>query len=143
MNEFEKIFNDNGFHLGRMISGSKSGYRSRNPENDVVFNARIFVPKRKEPIWWGDLDITLDCETLQKICNEINNELLIFYESVSWYAEGKKYKEIEKHAHAKFTPNTNTYLSRAYEGMEGLKVDNMTIIASKGINWIEKELNKE
>ena len=75
--------------------------------------------------------------------DEINKEMLVFYESVSWYAEGKKYKEIENHAHAKFTPKANTYLSRVYDGMEGLKAGNMTIIASKGINWIEKELNKE
>lgn len=143
MDTLQKIFNDNGFHVGRMISGSKSGYRHRNPDNDAVFNARIFIPKHKEPIWWGDLDITLDCNKLQKICDEINKEMLVFYESVSWYAEGKKYKEIENHAHAKFTPKANTYLSRVYDGMEGLKAGNMTIIASKGINWIEKELNKE
>lgn len=134
------VFGKNGFSEGRMISGSKSGYRERHPNNDVVFNSRIFVPKIKESVWWGDLDITLDCKNLQNVCNEINTEMLVFFESTSWYAEGKSYRTIKKHAHAKFTPNSKTYQSRVYNGLEGIVVGNMTIVTSKGINWIEKEI---
>lgn len=48
--------------VGRMISGSKSGYRNSNPGNLVVFNANIIVESDGvfEKIWYGDVDITKD-----------------------------------------------------------------------------------
>lgn len=140
MNEIQKIFNKHGFYQSRMISGSKSGYRRRFPENDVVFNARIFTPKYGG-VWNGDLDITLDCKELQKISDEIGDEILITYEGVGWYAENKEYAEIEKHGHAKFIPNKEYYLSRIYKGFEALTTGNMSVLTSKGIDWQEKKIN--
>nr|HPI82220.1 hypothetical protein [Candidatus Paceibacterota bacterium] len=52
-----KIFMNHGLMMGRMISGSKSGYRDRYPENLVVFNANI-VTKKRGKVWHGDLDVT-------------------------------------------------------------------------------------
>jgi len=139
MNEIELIFREHGFYQGRMISGSKSGYRNRFPENDAVFNACIFTKSHGK--WHGDLDITVDKENLQKLCDILGEEMLITYESVGWKAETITYGEIEKHAHAKFTPKSKTYLSRVYDGLGALHVGNMTIVTSKGIDW--KEINIE
>jgi hypothetical protein len=139
MNKIEEIFIKHRFNTGRMISGSKSGYRHRHPENEVIFNARIFTPK-KHLIWWGDLDITLDYKKLQEVCNEINEELLITTESISWYAETKKYSEIEKYGSFKFKPKSETYLKRLYDGYDSVMAGNMTIITSKGIDWQEVKI---
>ena len=136
-----EIFDNHGFHTGRMISFSKSVYRSKYPDNDIVFNANIFIPKNGN-VFKGDLDITFDCEKLQQICDELGKEMIITTESVGWYAKNKKYKDIEKHAHAKFIPNQKVYFRRVYDGLHGIKVGNMTIITSKGVDWIEKEFTK-
>jgi hypothetical protein len=140
--EINEIFNNHGFHCGRMISGSKSGYRERHPKNDVIFNARIFTPKHGN-VFWGDLDITLDSNELQMVCNELGEEMIITTESVSWYAEDKKHEDIEKYAHAKFIPESKTYLQRVYDGLTGIQAGNMTIITSKGIDWITKKLKRK
>ena len=136
--EIEQLFNSYGFYCGRMISGSKSGYRERHPKNDIVFNARIYTPKHGN-VFWGDLDITIDGEKLQEVCNQLGEEMIITYESVSWYAEDKKYGDIEKNAHAKFTPNEETYLQRVYDGLHGIKAGNMTIVTGRGVDWIKKK----
>jgi len=135
MNE---IFEKHGFPQGRMISGSKSGYRQRFPKNDVIFNARIFT---KTDNWHGDLDITKDRKELQKLCNEINEEMLITSESVGWHSENQKYEDIEENAHAKFIPNSQLYYSRVYNGYHSLQNGNMFIFTGKGIDWEEININ--
>jgi len=62
-----------------MISYSKSTYRQRNPDNEVYFNANIFVLGEGK-VWIGDLDITKDRETLQKVATEIGKDLYIVRE---------------------------------------------------------------
>ena len=141
METIRKIFSANGFPVGRIISGSKSGYRFRNPENHAIFNANIFTPE-KHLVWSGDLDVTLDNENLQKICDEINEELLVTTESIGWYAESKSYVEIEKYGSFKFTPKFNFYLKRIYDGLDCVKAENMSIITSKGIDWEEIKISK-
>jgi hypothetical protein len=124
-----------------MISGSKSGYRRIFPEHDVIFNANIFTPSG---IWWnGDLDLTKDNHTIQKLCNDLGEELIVLYESLGWQgAEHKSYEELEEHAHAKFTPKKRTYLRRVYEGIHGVKDGNMTVITGKGVNWEKVKVKK-
>ncbi len=130
-NAFEK----RKFYLGRMIAGSKSGYRMRNPDNDVLFNANIFVPSGEKE-WHGDLDITKDAKVLQEICDEIQEELIVVPEMLGRFgAEERNYELLEADAHAKFIPNEKEYLSRVYNGMHGVKIDNMTIATRKGVNW--------
>lgn len=75
----EKIFENNGFMLGRMISYSKSGYRDRFPENEVYFNSNIFLLGEGK-IWYGDLDVTKDREILENIAREIGKDLYILRE---------------------------------------------------------------
>jgi hypothetical protein len=62
-----------------MISYSKSTYRRKYPDNEVYFNANIFVLGEGK-VWLGDLDVTKDRETLQKIATEIGKDLYIVRE---------------------------------------------------------------
>ena len=74
-------FTKKGFPVGRMIFGSKSGYRDTYPSNMVVFNANIIDAKTKDKIWYGDLDITFDTKKLTELAIQFNTEYLVLYES--------------------------------------------------------------
>jgi len=101
----ENIFEKYNFGRGRLISMSKSGYRNKYPYNYVLFNANIFT-KSQHLIWFGDLDITKDAETLRKICDEIGEEMIVVSEMKGRFGgEERKYKEIRKTAEVIFTPN--------------------------------------
>lgn len=80
MRDIETILNETGFISGRMISWSKSGYVKNNPGNEVYFNARLCV-LGEGAIWWGDLDLTKDRETLNNISVEIGKKLYVLRES--------------------------------------------------------------
>jgi len=62
-----------------MISGSKSGYRERNPNNEVYFNANIFTLEEGK-VWYGDLDLTKDLSILETIAKSIRKDLYILRE---------------------------------------------------------------
>lgn len=79
MNDIRQTFWDNNFISGRMISGSKSRYRERFPDNEVYFNANIFVLGEGK-VWYGDLDVTKDREDLQKIASQLGKDLYILRE---------------------------------------------------------------
>lgn len=93
--KIEDIFRENGFRSGRMISGSKSGYASRNKGNVIVFNARICTLS-EGIIWWGDLDITKDEEDLKKIAEQIGQSIYILRESDAWDQESVNEENILK-----------------------------------------------
>lgn len=82
---YDEIFRKNNYHQGRMISGSKSGYCKRYPDNEVYFNGNIVI-KELGKIWWGDIDVTKDFNTLTNIANEIGQDLYILYESACRFA---------------------------------------------------------
>jgi hypothetical protein len=63
---------------GRMISGSKSGYRERKPNNLAIFNANICVEKTK--IWYGDIDLTESIDDLKMIAIQTGETLYVLYE---------------------------------------------------------------
>ena len=63
---------------GRMISGSKSGYRERFPDNLAIFNANICVEGKK--IWFGDIDVTQSAEDLKEIAIKSGETIHILYE---------------------------------------------------------------
>lgn len=75
-----KIFTEKGFLNGRLISGSKSFYREKNPDNEVYFNANIFVLGEGK-IWYGDIDVTLERGSLEEVAREIGKDLFILRES--------------------------------------------------------------
>jgi hypothetical protein len=68
-------FNKYNFNNGRMISYSKSSYINSNRGNKVFFNACVFDINGIQ-VWYGDLDLTKDSKTLEKIAEETNQ---IFY----------------------------------------------------------------
>lgn len=80
MNEIipSEVLRKHGFHVSRMICGSKSGYRKRHPESVVIFNANIVTSKGK--VWYGDLDLTLDYKKLQKVSRELEEPLYVLQE---------------------------------------------------------------
>lgn len=85
----EEIFIKNGLHPGRMISGSKSGYRSRYPDSKVVFNGNIII-KSAGKVWWGDIDVTLEEAKLQAVANELKEDLYILYEMDARFGNEEK-----------------------------------------------------
>ena len=130
--EDKTVFEKHNFYNGRMISGSKSGYRRRYPNHDIIFNANIFTQNGKE--FHGDLDLTKDNLPLQRICNELGEEMIVLSEMLGRFgAEDRPYEELKTDAHAKFLPNKRQYLVREYDGLKGVKINNMTIITGKGV----------
>lgn len=128
------VFEKHHFYNGRMIWGSKSGYRRMYPNHDVIFNANIFTKSGKE--FHGDLDLTKDCLPLQRICNELGEEMIVVTEMLGRFgAEDRTYEEIFQDAHAMFLPNKRNYLERKYDGIHGVTIDKMTIITGKGDGW--------
>jgi len=73
------FFVNEGLDLGRMISYSKSGYMERNPKSEVYFNCNVFVLGEGK-IWYGDLDVTKERESLEKIASEMGKDLYILRE---------------------------------------------------------------
>jgi hypothetical protein len=77
--QINQAFYDEGFIPGRMISWSKSDYRQKFPENEVYFNANIFLLGEGK-VWYGDVDVTRDSEILQKISTALGKSLYILRE---------------------------------------------------------------
>lgn len=63
---------------GKMISPSKSGYISKNPENLVVFNSNVCTEEGK--IWHGDLDVTLSYGSLSELSKETGQTIYVLRE---------------------------------------------------------------
>jgi len=74
--EVQQFFEAHGFYLSRMIAGAKWEYTEKHPKDLVVFNANIVMPGYGK-VWYGDLNLTEDCETLKNIANSINAPLYI------------------------------------------------------------------
>jgi len=73
--DFYEIFEKHGLYSGRMISGTKSG-----PEGHIcVFNSNVVVENGGK-IWYGDLDVTAEFDTLKEIADEIGQDLYILRE---------------------------------------------------------------
>lgn len=69
----------NNLPTGRILSMSKSGYRDTNPNSVVYFNANL-VTANDGKIWYGDLDLTKDGETLKAIAEETNTIIYVLRE---------------------------------------------------------------
>ena len=63
---------------GRMISGSKSGYRKQFPKNVAVFNANLCTTEGK--FWYGDIDLTADKSKLVFLAKELDKDIYVLYE---------------------------------------------------------------
>lgn len=66
---------------GKMISGSKSGYYTRHPNNLALFNANLIVMESiPTKIWYGDLDLTLSIDQLKELASELGVEIRVLRE---------------------------------------------------------------
>jgi hypothetical protein len=75
----ESIFENEKLLSGRIISFSKSVYREEFPDNEIYFNANIFVLGEGK-IWYGDIDVTKEKEQLENVAREIGKDLYILRE---------------------------------------------------------------
>jgi hypothetical protein len=75
---------------GRLISYSKTSYLEDYPKHVVVFNANLCVGSHK--VWFGDLDLNLDGDKLQRIANQLGKSVHVLYES-----DGRFQHETEPH----------------------------------------------
>ena len=78
--EVQQFFNAHSFHNGRMIGGSKSGYRNMHPDDLIIFNANVLMPGHGK-VWYGDLNLTEDYLVLREIAQNLNTELYVLRES--------------------------------------------------------------
>jgi len=69
---------EHGFHDGRLIAFSKSGYRKNNPDSIFIPNAKILTIKGE--IFQGDLDLKIDRNALKRISSKFNITFYIFNE---------------------------------------------------------------
>lgn len=77
----EKIIELLGFP-GKMISGSKSGYHKRYPNNLIVFNSNLIVMiDRPIKLWYGDLDLTISLDKLKEVAEAIGQDIIVLRET--------------------------------------------------------------
>jgi hypothetical protein len=67
-------------HNGRLVSWSKSAYRSYYPHHLVVFNAELALRRDEEPFWRGDLDLTYDEPRLRELAARLRRPLRVLPE---------------------------------------------------------------
>lgn len=73
------IFKKNDLINGKILSIHKSDYKREYPNNEIYFNANIFVLGEGK-VWYGDIDVTREKEKLETIAKEINQDLFILRE---------------------------------------------------------------
>jgi hypothetical protein len=136
-----ELFKKHRFHHKRMISWSKSRYRNHFQNHDIWFNLNLFTPSG---IWWnGDVDLTIDNLTIQRICNELGEEIIAVQEMLGWQgAQEKSYDELKEHAHAIFTPNKRYYQVRKYDGIHAVTSGTWTTITNRGVAWYKVRVRK-
>lgn len=64
---------------GRMLSASKSMYRDKFPDHKIYFNACLFDKDLKQ-IWYGDIDLDIDKESLQMLANYLKEPIYLTIE---------------------------------------------------------------
>jgi hypothetical protein len=77
---------EHGFHDGRCIALSKTGYCMRNRNHFVVFNAQVFTRKQRI-LKQVDLDVTADSDQLNAAARAIGQNLYVLHENAphpSW-----------------------------------------------------------
>jgi hypothetical protein len=85
----QQYFESHGFHAGRMIGGSKTGYGSQYPDDLIIFNANVLI-KDMGKVWYGDLNLTQDYMILKSIADALDNTLYVLWESDGRFGEENK-----------------------------------------------------
>lgn len=101
----QALFSEEGMIKGRLLSYSKSEYRSRFPQNEVYFNANVFVLDLGK-VWFGDIDITKDEAILNRISSSSGCSLYVLSEMdcCRFETENLKNSDIIKLAKKEFHP---------------------------------------
>lgn len=97
----QQLINEKIGWAGRIISGSKRGYRMTHPDNFALFNSNICTKAAK--IWWGDIDLTTAKLDLLDIAEETGEELYVLFEMDGRF-ENENSPKIDKAA-VVFYPN--------------------------------------
>ncbi len=64
---------------GRLLSASKSMYREKFPDHKIYFNACLFDKEFKQ-VWYGDIDLDIDKESLQMLANYLKEPIYLTIE---------------------------------------------------------------
>jgi len=78
---------------GRMLLGSKSGYRIMFPCNFVVFNANLIVDGKK--VWFGDIDVSRDVIKLKSIARKVGKRVYVLSEMDGRFGENEENPKVE------------------------------------------------
>jgi len=102
---------------GRMISGSKSGYRSWNPENVPIFNANLIleINGEFEKVWFGDIDLTVSEESVKKIAEALGGTIWVLPEMAARF-ENEDEPKMNQFVYK--TDGTDHQLGGGYYSME-------------------------
>ena len=87
--EIQQHFEAYNLHSGRMVGGSKTGYRNEHPDDLIIFNANILMPGYGK-VWYGDLNLTEDYLVLREISECLNTTLYVLWESDGRFGEENK-----------------------------------------------------
>ena len=85
----QQYFESHGFHDGRMIGGSKTGYGAQYPDDLIIYNANVLM-KDMGKVWYGDLNLTKDYIVLKSIAHSLDTTLYILWESDGRFGEENK-----------------------------------------------------
>jgi len=88
-----EVFGEHGLYSGRMVSPSKSSYHRRNKTHVTVFNANV-ITWNGGKVWFGDLDLTVDGQTLKEIADKIKEPLYVLYEMDARFGEENRPIEV-------------------------------------------------
>mgnify|MGYP007079346516 CR=1 FL=1 len=61
---------------GRLLAWSKAAYLDAHPEDEVLFNACVFDDGGLL-IWFGDLNLTLEAELLQRLADRLGEAIYV------------------------------------------------------------------
>ena len=96
--EIQQHFEAYKFYDGRMVGGSKTGYRNMHPDDLIIFNANVLMPGYGK-VWYGDLNLTEDYLVLKDIAKSLNTTLYVLWESDGRFGdENKPFDELIKKA---------------------------------------------
>lgn len=127
MPKLERLLNEHKFEISRMIAYSKSTYRKKYPKNKIIFNANI-ISEREGKVWWGDLDLTLDQEKLQKVADAYNEPFYVLREmDCRFDTEKLPFSVLKKAAVKSFSPNNQPHPAQG-------KITWLQSLASKAIH---------
>ena len=73
---------------GRMLSGSKSAYSNKYPNNVVAFNGNLIANGAK--IWYGDIDVTLEKDKIDALGRDLKTSVYVLREHDARFENEKK-----------------------------------------------------